>query len=457
MFVTENKIIPFPSKSLLEDLLSRYGEPDAYSYTPWRGCKDLFGRNFAISDNVNVMDVVSSAKDYSVNKSRANDDGAYRDYNAAEVKRYYDRLEDIAEEFPHKYVVNVIVGFKRNHNGLRKKRESEKTISLFYDEEAGEYVDPTDVEEEDRDFTTDEIIDAKEKLPYLLKQLHSGSIRYRGSLLSVIIATEKCYKEVGVNIRPRHLAAKGIYKVDAKGDIVGMFRIEDNTGKIFPQLCSWAFGNMPDDMYFKAYKELLQCLTVLDIDITEEDSRMYTSDVISKAVCTYLASNEEYLDTYGFCDRKILEAMSPDRLFKAARRISGDDSCDMNITENVLCENIAVNTENLSFRYPGLWCERPVLTLKFLAQYMKANGIDGFSEAKIDVYKGIIKIKSGGFLKLRIDNLTNNLNDNVGLLSVTGHIIKLKPFAFELEVLDVNQALYFYERGVRCEWETISV
>lgn len=457
MFITENKIIPFPCKSVLEDLLSRYGEPDAFSYTPWRGCKGLFDKNFSFSDNVNVMDVVRSAKDYSVDKSRANDDGANRDYNAAEVRRYYDRLEDIAEEFPHKYVINVIVGFKRNHNGLRKKKEEEKTAPLFYDDEAGDYVDPADVEEEERDFSTNEIIDAKERLPYLLKQLHSGSIKYKGSLLSVIIATEKCYKEVGADIRPRHLAARGIYKVDDKGDITGMFRIEDNTGKIFPQLCSWAFGKMPDDIYFKAYKELLQCLIVLDVDITEEDPKLYTSDVIAKAVCTYLASNEEYLDTYGYCDRKILEILNPDKLFKAARRISGDDSCDMRVTESMLCENIAVNAENLRFRYPGVWHERPVLVLKFLAKYMEVNGIKGFSDSKIDAYKGIIKIKSGGFLKLGIGAFTNNVSDNIGILSATGHIIKLKPFVFEMEVLDVEQALLFYERGVRCEWETVSV
>ena len=459
MFYIEDKIVTYPCKTILEDVLSRDGIADADSFSPFRGMYRLLEDKLGARGNVayTIREIISSGrKDFSAEKARPNDDGINREDSADEVMHYYKRLEDIDDDFVEKYVSQVLTGFLWDNDGAKRINKSLQTFDLWEDEDS--LVSPTDVIYDEEDFTLDDIEEAKHKLPYLLKLLFDGSIKYKGSLLSFIIAVNRFYKNTdGANgIQPRNICNEGVYKVDSKGNITTKFTTADNTGTIFRTLFSWAIGEI-EDRYYRAAKSLLRVCTILDLDITSEDARVYDSEVIESAVCTYILSNEEYLEGYGFADKRILKALDAEGINNAIKNMDADFSNYNNeFFIYSIASNISTAIDILKTRNNIRWHENPRIVHDFL--YFYNNAVDSKTTYNLRKYSVADNILRKGDGTPVVFNMNKVIVGEYALLSTTGHLICYDDFSSDyLRYITVQDFMTACTRGDRCGWKVTSV
>lgn len=467
MFYVKDKIIEYPHKSILEDVMSRDGEPTDESFTPYYGCAHIVREQMRENKNeFELSDILQSAVEYSPMKQRPTDDGTSRTVAASEIKDYYKNLEDISQEWIEKYVIQVLIGFKQNRDGMKEQQKDRmSTLYLCSNEDDNEtYIAESDLIEKDVPFTTEEILEAKIKLPYLLKQLQIGSIEYRGSLLSFIIAAEKCFRENDYSsnyyLVPRDLIAKGVYKVNGNGDIVGKFVISDNSGERLRNCIAWVCGKHPESLYYKAYRELLKVLSILEIDITKENALEYDKKYINKIVCTYLASNEEYIESYGFVDKKILGLLEPDKLFQVVAAVSDTNIEPARLTVNAIADSIATNTECFKYKYPEIWKDEIDIVNSFLVYYQRyILGIKTPKNIKnYEVEKGIIKQCSGLYELFDVTKIVNTTNTTKAVLSIAGKLIIVEEFSMQLRYLDARKAISMFRGEISDNrWNYISI
>lgn len=462
MFVTEDKFITYPNRSIVEDMLSRSGAPDSNSFSPWNGAESLMEEQFGGKYKeacISPKEVSECMADFSPEKIRPTDDSAKtRGVYAFEVGSYYTNLEDINEDYIYKYLIEVIIAYKKNNSGFRERQKYETVAYKLYDEETGDYVDASDIIESEIVCSNEDVSEAKRKLPYLLKQLHEGSILYRGSLLSFIIAAEKFLScSDGANLKPQNIIREGVYKVNRLGEIGERFTTEENTGERLRSLIKWVSGDNKEDMYYKVYMELLRVLKILEIDITKEDATEYTGEYIKKIVCTYIASNEEYIETYGYVDKNILNLLSPERLHDIAKDMVSKESLfiEEDETPNSLIKTIAVNIERLRFKEQG-WEYDAYRVLRFIKGFLGITTGD-LSLDMFGTYKDIILAPGGNFLIIPVVDIVRGSKGKYAVLTMSAKLVRVQNFDFSVEYVDALEALACMKEGRVCEWRTVSI
>lgn len=448
MFYTKNKIIPYPNKTIIEDVLSREGMPGPESYTPFRGCASILRRQFENMDtngHISVADIIEHEGEFKMNKARANDDGVDRDVAAGEIRDYYTRLEDIDQDYIDKYINSIIIGYKKHNRGLNDQRYLMQTLEKVYDEDEDDFVSLTDLLLTEQDFTAEDIIEAESRLPYVLKQLYDGSIQMGGSLLSFIIAAEKCLHDPsgGAQLRPRHIVNQGVWRMERDGSMVNQFKIEDNTAERFRNLYAWICGvgeGGKNNIYYKAYRELLEICAILGINIRDEDPTQYDGKYIDSIVCTYIASNEEYLETYGFVDQKILNMLSPDKLFSVAKSMSNSESVsDVKLTTEVLIECIVNNVDRLVFMSPKDWVDNFDKVKRFLSYKTGKVGTQLANYIRtLEVDKGVLRNTNGEYLLLDVSTL---FYGRKAFLAAAGKLVLFDENIERICYIDTDRAL----------------
>lgn len=453
MLMMENKVIPYPSRGIVEDVLMRSTIADVESFTPFEGLNGMIKEQLQQrSVDVSVYDILQGRRDFDPHAARATEENARaREECAREVRGYYSNLEDVHQSYINKYVNNVLVGFKLDKaKGLREiTQEQLMEIPTVYDEETGMGVIATDLEEKETTFSTEEIVTAKLKLPYVLKQLHEESIKMCGSLLSFIIAIERLYdihrEDEYYVITPREVVAMGVYKVDGRGNITLRFDISENTRDPLRNLISWARGNQPQSLGWVAYKNLIQVTNVLDLDIKKENANVYTSSYIDAIVCTYLASNEEYIRSYGYADKNIFESAESDKLCKIIECVSEDThnrKYGQSTYEILLADSIGINIKYLGMKDKG-WQPNPKVVDSFLADYCEILKIPkkGVSDYRID--KGLLQKFDGTYVTINVVSIINEYMSNkvLAVIAPAGYLIVVEEIEGSIRYLGVVEAM----------------
>lgn len=467
MFYIKDKRLKYPSKTIVEDVLSRTGVSTVDAFTPYSGMGDLLIKRIGDVrkiDFINPADVLDDMSEFNPIKKKTamenNGEFLEGDYAILEV--------DIPEKDVRSYVDNCVYHYtKHSRSALNKSfAENQPTRSLFIDNNGKSvfYEESDVIERDSRDITTDDIISATEKLPYILKSLHEGSKKYRGSLLSFIIAVEKFKKEMpGEIMASRHLINYGVYMVSTSGDIVGRFSHDDNKKGTYIFLKEWAMGFHSDDVYYKLYIELIDICYILGVDLTQENAIDYQSDFMNKMMVTYLASNREYTETYGFMDKHILNILSPDALFSINKGLL-DNTDPVSFNKSMLSETIAVNTEILKFKNSN-WYTDLNLVNTFLQQYLsfKKKDIKLIKDFKIN--KGLYTTASDVYVTVDIGFVFHGIGtkiQEVSLLSECGYLIKLEDITKTnyIRCVHMTRVCDFFEGRIYCgeiAWETINL
>lgn len=360
MFYTENKISMYPNRRIAEDMMRRDGSANlGYTFSPYNGVKSRVAaklvNTFDVAfDPVVILNKFKTDADFSPKLARANNDSAKRDYSASEVDDYYENLEDISEDYVVQYIDSVLYNF-RNKQGLGNLRYEMRSYNYFVDEEDGSLVNPTDLKELDKSYSVDEINTAKEKLPYLLKQIHYGSKKRGVSLLSFIIVRQRFIRDGRQTFYWHDYIDAGVYYMSATGIIGARIPREAQKNTAWSNaLLDWINGAYPDDMYYRAYIELLRVMEVLNLDITGEDPGDFDERYLSKVLCTYIPSNKEYLETYCAEDAEILMHLSPEGLNEMIKHISSESQVENSTHIKSRISDIASNL-NLGLRTDDVW------------------------------------------------------------------------------------------------------
>lgn len=177
------------------------------------------------------------------------------------------------------------------------------------------YVLPDDVEVDEEfieEINEEEVISDVQQLIYYLRLLQEMSSIKGYSAIQTLILIDR------YNGNRSSIAAEGLYKINTKGKIVGRYAASANTSKEFINwlnICECIEGNPEADRWSGIIKKFREVCSRLGINLANEDYTIYTDEYINKQLSTYLASNEEYIDTIGRIDMNVYSLLSPDKIF----------------------------------------------------------------------------------------------------------------------------------------------
>lgn len=361
MFYLEDKFITYPSRSVVEDVITRDGPPDKNSFTPYYGCRDVIMLQFGKKEgNFNLPDFLCYVSGQDFTPSRVRKEVEYAE---DEIPDYSDKetagfttLESVDDnDHVRKHVTNLIIGYKINKDSPYRNNDV-REVMYMTDDESGESFSPGELKTIRDNIDLDQFLEIQKKLPYLLKMLHQGSIYYGIHLLSFLRAYEIC-KTMG-KWMPQDFGAQGVYKMNRDGHIGRLF-VHADDNKIptyYPYGRKWASGEFPNDSYYKAAQEFLNILYSVGVDIKLEDPTRYDKEFIDSIVCTYIANNESYLESFGYVDPAIITALNPQNIFKSrVQKLDTTQRSEVRKSMNTLAEIININIDVLKLNYGKLF------------------------------------------------------------------------------------------------------
>lgn len=286
------------SKTLVEDLMSYSGSPTTESLSPYQGMMEVLrdqmrGSNGIIDFSNLVSYITTALGDYDSSKQKPVK-GPYYRHEPDEVipeSSILMRLEDIDRSWLEAYVKSCVIGYKIRPAGKSAYNKSTKEAISFQNSE-GEYLTDADLMK-DTDNTTDlQILDAKTKLPYLLKQIHFKSKKLGVSLISMYGVFLQINGDESTP--PRAMLAHTIYRMSPTGEVIDPYPPSANQNPGFGENLRYIKGANPDS-YYKDLLEFRDVLDVLGIKLWEEDPKMFDEKFISNLVVKYVMSNNEFL------------------------------------------------------------------------------------------------------------------------------------------------------------------
>lgn len=455
MFYTENKFLPYPRRSILQDVLMRSPGDFTGSFTGKNGCKDILEQQLGKNKTDYTLEqILAGVADFNADKMKPTDECMDMELTAEERTDYYRRLEDISDEWIRTYAVQAIIGFKLHRNEkARIDKENAVDIGGYVDEETGDIISKSELEEAPMMFTTEEIREAQIQLPYLLKILQMGSEEYGAHLLSFIIAMEKAYG--GMSDKKYHMTPKdftniGVYRVDNRGYLGTLFDIKENTytynpNRGFRAAVAWTKqtfrGNSQSDIYYDAYRKLLQVAEILEIDLSKENPRNYDKDFIENAVCLYMPSNEEFIKARGFGNKTVMSFLEKESFSDIIKQVSEEPYIAESInTFQEKMEAVAVTADAI-LKAEQIWKPRHTLVYQFLKEVSKQD----FDMSDYSVWKSLVIDEDGNPLRVRMSAVSNLLDKNLrGVICISGYLIAIDDLTNSsfLRVISIEDAIY---------------
>lgn len=459
MFYTDAYEIPYPSRSILEDVLSRERGDYENSTTGLPGCRDILrGQLGDKAGDYPLETILQNLDDYNAEKQKP-DDSEVGSTAMSERDDYYTRLEDIPEDYIRKYVTNALIGFKLRDDGLRSLKNNSLAAAYLEDNDEDKFFIETDLEETVKDVSPEKLLEAKKMLPYHLKVLADGSKEHGGHLLSFIIASLRI-NDKGYNWAPRFFVSMGVYSVNPEtGAISSEFVIDDNkrvenNGYGFRRCYQWIKGEI-NDIYYKSYKELLGIAEILGIDLKREDPRDYDIGVVEKATCLYIAKNEEFINGIGRADRSILDLIEDGRIFKAMKSLKVDKEPAGQPNKFGVMQAIERVVRAYAIKNQQVQCAKVVQS--FLVEYRKKAAVE--VEVALNAYSidtGVL-CRNNLPVTFKLSLFVNQCGQNdSGVLTPYGEIIKIEWNFIEnhrLRFVRAEEAIRALKYGTMLEME----
>lgn len=321
--IYNDKEMTYPSNTIINDAACRSSyTTDAYSpitdeihnvlekYKTTR--REAYG---FLRDPSNIMQSLNY-RDFEFDKVKGRtanieDDGSY--ITESEIKMFEGNTIQMIVEYFESAWYNW--QFKQ---GMNKEQSMMDTYGgLLYKDNADDdtYVLPDDLEQEDEFidvYKEEELIFNVQQLVFYLKLLQEMSISKGYSAIQTLILLAK------YNGNRSSVAKEGLYKIDSSGNVVGRYAETANTSNSFIKwidLCECR-GTTPDAArWVSVIERFKDVCDRLSIDLRNEDPDDYLPDYVNSQLCTYLASNEEYIDTIGRIDKNMFQLLDPDKLF----------------------------------------------------------------------------------------------------------------------------------------------
>jgi hypothetical protein len=192
-------------------------------------------------------------------------------------------------------VEQVTFGYRRNdQHGYREYMSNHLQVQrAVRDKEDNRIFTESDIATDDSDDARREVLEVKQKIPYLLKMLHIKSKQLGISLISLVIANEKVKaKYPDKSSKPVKLVEEGVYYMDKTGRITS--RMANVIGTFPHHLHLWVSGAEGHyDIYYAAVVELLGYCDRIGVDLTLEDAMKYQEEFINSLPFDYIIRNDD--------------------------------------------------------------------------------------------------------------------------------------------------------------------
>lgn len=380
MLRSTRRIVRFPSKTVLEDVLTRtteYLDPEAYS--PFRGMPELIDEQFKGSDRTKFIleDCLEYNRGCDLNPSKVYIADTSEGFdNGLKVLAGYVYLEDMFEneEDARLWFTRQLIGYKIHGKSPFKQEDSEDTYMVGAgddkdnEKELLEDVDNFDLAQHEKILN---------EIPYLLKIIHNKSKQLRAGLLSFLRAYAILLSrgKKTSSITPKDFDSFVLIRVKADGTFDRYFdHDKDNRGEHYPAARNFILGYHKNDEAYKACMKLLDYYDYLGINWLEEDPTIYDNSFMERLVCTYLPTNEEYFQKYGQLDAEVATALQPENIFKVGDRTSFFSDSEIRSVSRHEVLSYIKDSMNIKKLLDPAWrkkwsAERKELTLKFLEKY----------------------------------------------------------------------------------------
>lgn len=365
--------------------------------------------------------------------------------------RYYRRLEDIDRFYIQKYVANTVYSIQmRNNNGLRayNYRNAEQ-VTLFNNSDDGdsfEELADLQLDVDVNEWSPEIKQEAAERLPYVIKRLHTLSCYCSIHMLSFISAYIKAKEENAVKrangstmtLKINAVLDKGVYRCDRDGYIQKQLDAK-NRNKHAADMFDWINGNSSSyESYIIDYKNYVHYCDVLGIDIINDNMRKYDARFVKNLTVSVVTPNTQY-DKQVF---SVLCAGGNTALPKTAEIDPIANTCDLFLELSKSNEWLSKGIETVS---TSAVKEIDSLLYQFLFNYNKLvsklqpgspffNVMDVSFETSYASYNDNFYFLDSVFLG------KENFADRRCLLSNTGYLIMLSHYDL-LDVMTISDAL----------------
>lgn len=375
-----NKYIePYPSRTVTEDVLTRLGEPDNYSFTPFNGLEQLVRDQFkgSLRDRFNMSEFLEYVQDNDLDPKKINKAEMLYGLELQEKQNAgYTRLEELIEDQApvEKYMRDLLIGYKKNSNSPFNKNAAQLTYT-FKDEE-GREVEEKFLQKKDSVYDLESYYKVIEEIPYLLKQIHQRSKQIHAHLFSFLRAYILIRRSHPTGeIQPQEFSHYELYRIKSDGSFDRMFdHAKDNRGEDYPYARRFICGEYVHDNAYKACMKLATDLDIIGVDIAYEDPKQYNNSFINRLVCTYIPKNEEYYATYGNIDPEVVKALHPDRLFQIMNSTSISVATSYQATRDDVIACIKSSLDTQIIINPGMndnWSDKSDELFDYVKEYVE--------------------------------------------------------------------------------------
>lgn len=324
-------IVRYPCKTVLEDVLTRgkgtsvNDDVSFDNWTPFDGMEGIISEQFTgrAAERFNLPEFLEFCNNRDFDPSKVN-----RAENAGSSDTVYEKenagfvtIDDVKnDKFLRDYIIQLMIGYKSDSKSPYRQYKGDNEIYLIPDND-DELTDEREflISNED-DPLLDGTADALSQIPYLIKTIWNASLEHRVHLISFLIAYEniiKVERKSPSNIQPKDFSIYVTLMLNGNGGIKKEFNHEqDNKGEFYVYGRNWVTGMTADTQSYLAGRKLVALLEQMGYNMYDEDPYRYTDESISNMICTYIPTNDEYVQEFGEYDQELAVALQPGNLFR---------------------------------------------------------------------------------------------------------------------------------------------
>lgn len=403
----------YPSKTVLEDLITREGPATYESFSPFKGEADEIRRQFT----------GKLQSRYKQNEFLKYSLYSYKDLNPAvtpEAKQFgmlqeaggetgkYLTLEDLivdGEELERvkEYVIFCCVGYKKNGKSPVVENYETYTRTVRNDDD-GETEEKFLQVRENESISNDDFEEVVRELPYIMKSIWSYSKLYKANLFSFIFA----YMDIKAKDRKRNYVTISdfmpypTFLLKNDGTYVRNFVHEnDNKYVIYPNVTKIFICSDEHRAEFNLCTKFMDALSVLGIDYKDENPYEYTNDFINSVICSYLPDNEQYFSEYKDVDIEIMVALKPENIFNTSKSSMYSNTFnDKNEFDYSRSAFFVTERIKLAYRMKEIddefLADREEVTMELLRRVLSAE-----SGCDVEVPRQLISFEANGLLHFK--------------------------------------------------------
>ena len=383
----------YPSKTVIEDLITRDGPPTRDSFSPFEGKQEAFRKQFAgeWAARYKFKDFMAyQTKDFEPNVKFG--DGFYT-------------LEDCfvnGIELPGvaQYIDNIATGYKKNNTSPAIANRDWQTWTRVNPDDDSEDEEKYLVQRNDEMMSNADYEELLREIPYVLKTIWSYSKRYKAHLISFALAYQDIILNKHKMVTVTDFADYVTYYMSDKGDIKRRFyHSDDNKYVIYPAATKIFINPTQHVAEFEVCQKYLKILKILGIDYRDEDPLVYTNQFMESLVCTYLPSNNEYFVNYGDVDAEVMVALKPENIFATKKSHIYQSIVKKDKKTFDYGKSIYFASERLLMAYQigdhpkSMFDEKPEITLKIIDRLLTVS-----SKKPMTAPRQAIEFSSDGFM-----------------------------------------------------------